>query len=551
MLDKLLSDYENQFISNDLFWYFSKAISITPNEISKMAKRLSLFEDLFVTDKFAVEYNKFKSNSQAELELQSRKPILFDRISQLFIFFQAEKQQLWTSRRIAEINVESSRKRDLLISDFSNGENYEFLEEKFGGRFLGDVAANVRNSKSWLEKFGFLYTDVGTPPNILLTECGEQFIDLKDQQDECFSIFQQQCKKIQFWNPNFETVAKYKPIQVRTYRVILKLLLDLPENYFTEEEYILFISRTRNEKPETLKQIIKLINSFRKLTQNEIEDYIESIKTKDMKQFPQRRRTVYSEIKDSAWSKALKVYCPGSTIIRNDSEKKISLQNKSEAEQELSKLNQKDNEISNSYFFSNQTYELSEWNKYFGSKDGLSNEEMASMYVNNENYDRSELLEIYKDDSNLKLVEDKLYEKDIENYYVDHLNKIDPNLEIYNQDKPIESGQNGQQYRTAIGIIDLLCFDKEENRFVVIEFKRDQSDDDTLGQILRYMGFVAMDLVQDTEVEVHGIIAASKFSNKLDYAIFGVQENNFLDKIVRFKHPFTRENPPPEKLPGN
>lgn len=549
MITKLLSDYQNQFISNDLFWYFSKTVSITPNEVSKMAKRLSLFNDLFVTNKFSDEYNQFKSNPQAELKMQSPKSILFDSVSQLFIFCQAVKQGLINKDRMRQVNSESARKRLQLISDFSDGKNFEFLKKKFGTPFLNDEQANARNYKSWLEKFGFLYTDGENPPNIFLTECGEQFVNLKDQQNECYFIFQQQCKKNQFWNPNYP--VKYKQIQVRPYRVLLKLLLGLPDNHFTLDEYILFISRMKNEKPSTFNQTIKLINSFRKLNQKAKENYIESMNTKDLKQFPERKRLVYDEIKDAAWSKALKVFIPTSNIVKNENESKITLKNKSDAEQELSELNQKASMISNSYFFSNQTYKLSEWNKYFGSNNGLSNEEMVSMYVDNENYGRSQLLEIYKDDPNLKLVEDKLYEKDIENYYVEHLNKIDPNLEIYNQNNPIQSGRNGQQYKTAIGIIDLLCFDKEKNRFVVIEFKRGQSDDDTLGQLLRYMGFITMDLVQDTEVEVHGIIAASKFSNKLEYAIFGVQEENFLNKIKFFEHPFTRENPPPYDLPIN
>lgn len=45
-----------------------------------------------------------------------------------------------------------------------------------------------------------------------------------------------------------------------------------------------------------------------------------------------------------------------------------------------------------------------------------------------------------------------------------------------------------QQYKTDIGIIDLLVKEKATGNYVVIELKRDQTSDATVGQILRYIG---------------------------------------------------------------
>jgi hypothetical protein len=72
-----------------------------------------------------------------------------------------------------------------------------------------------------------------------------------------------------------------------------------------------------------------------------------------------------------------------------------------------------------------------------------------------------------------------------------------------------------QQYRTGIGPIDILVRDKVSQNYVVIELKRNQTSDDTLGQILRYMGWVSEHLDNPS---VHGVIIAGKYDEKLHYA---------------------------------
>lgn len=72
-----------------------------------------------------------------------------------------------------------------------------------------------------------------------------------------------------------------------------------------------------------------------------------------------------------------------------------------------------------------------------------------------------------------------------------------------------------QQYRTSIGPIDILAKDKAKGNYVVIELKRNQTSDDTVGQITRYMGWVREHL---SDSNVHGLIIAGKFDEKLHYA---------------------------------
>lgn len=80
-----------------------------------------------------------------------------------------------------------------------------------------------------------------------------------------------------------------------------------------------------------------------------------------------------------------------------------------------------------------------------------------------------------------------------------------------------EEGElKSQQYRTEIGPIDILAKDKETGDFVIIELKKDQTSDDTVGQLARYMGWVSEVLGGN---QVKGVIIAGKYDKKLDYAL--------------------------------
>ena len=74
-----------------------------------------------------------------------------------------------------------------------------------------------------------------------------------------------------------------------------------------------------------------------------------------------------------------------------------------------------------------------------------------------------------------------------------------------------------QQYRTEIGIIDILAKEKETGTYVVIELKKNQTSDDTVGQITRYMGW--LEEHKTNGVPVKGIIIAAQYDKRLYYAL--------------------------------
>lgn len=72
-----------------------------------------------------------------------------------------------------------------------------------------------------------------------------------------------------------------------------------------------------------------------------------------------------------------------------------------------------------------------------------------------------------------------------------------------------------QQYITPVGRMDILAKDKKTGSYVVIELKRNQTSDDTIGQITRYMGWVKQELGDNG---VKGVIIAGSYDQRLDYA---------------------------------
>ncbi len=104
-------------------------------------------------------------------------------------------------------------------------------------------------------------------------------------------------------------------------------------------------------------------------------------------------------------------------------------------------------------------------------------------------------------------------EKQLEDFILEnwHSSELGKNLDLIYEEGELVS----QQYRTEIGPIDILAREKGSGSYVVIELKRNQTSDDTVGQVLRYMGWVAENL---NDPNVKGIVIAGKYDKKLHYA---------------------------------
>ena len=152
--------------------------------------------------------------------------------------------------------------------------------------------------------------------------------------------------------------------------------------------------------------------------------------------------------------------------------------------------------------------------------------------------DLSEILNLYRNTLDLEVKDESsvvssglfYMEKQLEEFIIENWNESEfgKSLDLIYEDGLLKS----QQYKTDIGIIDILAKDKETGSYVVIELKRNQTSDDTVGQILRYMGWVTENL---KERNVRGIIVAGTYDEKLYYAQNMIQAVDVFLYEVQFK----------------
>lgn len=103
------------------------------------------------------------------------------------------------------------------------------------------------------------------------------------------------------------------------------------------------------------------------------------------------------------------------------------------------------------------------------------------------------------------------FEKHLEGYIVKNWENtiFGRNYNIY---------ENGRQYPTDTGPLDILAQRKDKSEFMVLELKRDKTSDVAVGQTLRYMGYIKKTLSLNGE-EVRGSIIGTQEDKNLRNAI--------------------------------
>ena len=92
----------------------------------------------------------------------------------------------------------------------------------------------------------------------------------------------------------------------------------------------------------------------------------------------------------------------------------------------------------------------------------------------------------------------------------------------------------GYEYPCGVGRIDLLAKHKNHPRWLVVELKKKQTGDATVGQITRYMGWVKNNMAMPDE-KVEGIIIAPSGDNKIGYSLSVVQNVRLMKYEVQFR----------------
>lgn len=109
-----------------------------------------------------------------------------------------------------------------------------------------------------------------------------------------------------------------------------------------------------------------------------------------------------------------------------------------------------------------------------------------------------------------------LLEKYLEDFIVSNFDTIFKRKLVLYSDPA--TGTVGQQFETDVGVIDILAQDPASNSFVVLELKKGRESDKVVGQVLRYMGWVAEHLCKP-EQDVRGIVVCKEPDERLKYAL--------------------------------
>jgi restriction system protein len=98
----------------------------------------------------------------------------------------------------------------------------------------------------------------------------------------------------------------------------------------------------------------------------------------------------------------------------------------------------------------------------------------------------------------------------------------------------VDGERVGQQYATDTGPIDILAISHDNSELLVVELKRGRASDSVVGQIQRYMGYVAQDLAESGQ-SVRGVIIALDDDLRIRRALAVAPNIDFYRYEVNFK----------------
>jgi restriction system protein len=91
----------------------------------------------------------------------------------------------------------------------------------------------------------------------------------------------------------------------------------------------------------------------------------------------------------------------------------------------------------------------------------------------------------------------------------------------------------GRQFPTDTGPIDILAISKDKQVVLVVELKKGRASDSVVGQIQRYMGYIAEEIAEEHQ-SVRGVIIALEEDKKIRWALKVAPNIDFYRYEVRF-----------------
>lgn len=121
-------------------------------------------------------------------------------------------------------------------------------------------------------------------------------------------------------------------------------------------------------------------------------------------------------------------------------------------------------------------------------------------------------------------------EKHLEDFLVTNWSQtpLGKDYDIYQEEDNI-----GRQFPTDTGPIDILAISKDKQEVLVVELKKGRASDSVVGQIQRYMGYIAEEIAEDNQ-RVRGVIIALEDDLRIRRALKVAPNIDFYKYEVRF-----------------
>lgn len=349
----------------------------------------------------------------------------------------------------------------------------------------GSTTGWARELKTLCNLLGSAWVTVQN--RVQLTDIGWELL----QTDDPLSLLEHQVRKYQIGNPQLDD-SLTSAIAIIPHYILLEFLLHSYPEPLTNEECALFLMKVRDSSEILAFQ--ELLDAYRNLTDEERKIFIDRI-DEDFRIKVKR-----------VWSYGASFLTLPRYVERRSGQ--ISIVDLDEARRVCAWYNQGHNTHID---FRSQK----DWFSHYGGLDTTPNPLMAADYYRKIG-DTEEAVAAYGQaiEKGMAPVNDSTEdyrcringEAAIEDWLVGHLDRIEPGLELIER-----------QYETSsAGRIDILAQDSDCNH-VVIELKRDKASDVALGQILRYLGWVRLNLSESDEVR--GFVIGSDIDKHMGYAI--------------------------------
>ena len=365
----------------------------------------------------------------------------------------------------------------------------------------GATVAWGRELKTLFNQLGSAW--VNNQDKVEFTDVGWEFL----QSPTPSKLVERQVQKYQIGNP--QTSEKLtSSISVIPHYVLLEFLLKSHPRPITKDEFILFVMKVH--KHDDIPRHIRLMEDYRGLSDRD-------------------RARFHSRLDNKIYMKFVRLYSYAANFLAfppylSFANSKISIADHASAERARAWYDQGNNTYIR---FKSQK----DWFSHYGSSDTAPNPIWAADYYRNvgeseratDAYAEAIQKGMAPPNDTLSDYRCRVYgEAAMEAWLVGNLERIEPGLTLL-----------GSQFETSgAGRIDILARDARNN-FVVVELKRDKASDAALGQLLRYLGWIRLNL-SETDV-VRGFVIGNDIDQHMEYAILAHDALSDLCNLRRFR----------------